>query len=150
MAASNKGPPAIKTGNSWWSLRYRSAQAQSSGAQHGGYNHRWFQKEWLEGSNRHPARTVHKINALHRSRDLEVLISEVKRNGVFNREVVAMGVRANDTEGFEDFDPSTEQGRQRRVLLQKLVVTFFGKSADRQLSEDKARAVLDGLQILFM
>ena len=87
------------------------------------------------------------MNALHRSRDLEVLNGEVRRDGVFNREVAATRVRANDMGGFEDFDPSTEQGRQPWVLLQELVVTLFGRSADRQLSEDKVRAVLDGLQI---
>ena len=87
------------------------------------------------------------MNALYRSRDLEELISEVRRNGVFDREVAAMKVRANDMEGFKDFDPSTEQGMQRWMQLQELVVVFFGKSASRQLNEDKARAVLDALKI---
>ena len=87
------------------------------------------------------------MNALYRSRDLEELIGEVRRNGIFNREVAAMKVKASDMAGFRDFDPATEQGRQRWVQLQELVVAFFGKSVSRQLSEDKARAVLDALRI---
>ena len=50
-------------------------------------------------------------------------------------------------EGFEDFDPSTVQGRQWCVKLQELVLEFFGKSTSRPLSEDKARTVLDELKI---
>jgi hypothetical protein len=87
------------------------------------------------------------MNALHRSRDLGELISEVSTSGMFDREVAAVRIRANDMEGFQDFDPGTKQGRQRWVQLQELVVAFFGKSANRQLSEDKARAVLDALKI---
>ena len=87
------------------------------------------------------------LNALHRGKDLEELISEVKSSGLFDREIAATKVRASDMEGFEDFDPSTEQGRQRWVKLQELAVEFFGKSTSRQLSEDKARAVLDDLKI---
>ena len=87
------------------------------------------------------------MNALYRSRDLEELIGEVGRNGVFNREIAAMEVKASDMAGFRDFDPGTEQGMQRWVQLQELVVTFFGESVSRQQSEDKARAVLDALKI---
>ena len=71
----------------------------------------------------------------------------MKREGVFDRKLAASNKKVDETDGFMDFCPSTEQGRQRWVQLQEMFVMFFRVSANRQLCEDNRREVLNSLWV---
>ena len=50
-------------------------------------------------------------NTLYRSQDLSALIAEVNRDGVLDREVAEINLRADEMAEFKDFELSTEGGR---------------------------------------
>jgi hypothetical protein len=66
------------------------------------------------------------MNAVVRSQELSALISEVRAEGVFDREMSEQDVRVGDLTGFKDFDPSTATGRMRwRQLRENFIRDIF-------------------------
>ena len=77
------------------------------------------------------------MNAVFRSGDLEILVAEVDKEGVFDMEISEAEIKVAEMPGFRDFDPSTAAGRECWRQLRELFEAYFSHSVEPAVCEQR-------------
>ena len=88
------------------------------------------------------------MNAVFRSGDLEVLVAEVNKEGVFDREISEAEIKVAEMPGFRDFDPSTDAGRECWRQLRELFEAYFSHSAEPAVCEQRQKEKWKKIKLL--